>query len=317
MLISRLLRSTLLVNISRTLFLIVLLAASGAGIACQTATLDQYYQCMLNGGSVAPQLRSARTTSVGTQQLKAYLVVDDIYAVLDRKLVDTMIMSTNVRLNLAAKNPLIQQNLKHHVDREMITAIETAFSARIAATKKESPTTRFFLPVATEGLLVDSGARELRPTRVCFIATDAAEGRTGDDEKWQVFLHRENIAKGILDCLEKSVNAGARRIAIPLVGAAQPIDCATGTNCWRELKIRRMQRSLLGIADAFSRLAEKQQKANASLDLQLLAVVYDRDVTGFMLLGKRCNEDQQREFSCSQLSKELTGAFEGRLQGWQ
>lgn len=167
-------------------------------------------------------------TQAANFPMHVYLSAGDLERALDTAdfRPDAVVVPTNTDLQIAAAAPATQQVLIERI-RKQPAALQD-LESQIAKRHQQAPAANASEP----GLLrigIDTFATQLAkgsdtadkqgglPGAVCFVATDFAKG--GAVDRRELFA-QDRVRQGIAACLEALDAAGARSLALPLMGAA-------------------------------------------------------------------------------------------------
>lgn len=210
-------------------------------------------------------------------KIEEFIKLDSQYGV-----VDGLIASTNITLNLDECCPLVQKTVIANMDTDTVNKLRRSFKEEQARrlvsysqAQLEKGGIQVYLTAANDYFYTE--IQESKPTHYCFIATDAEKGGTATDPQFVNFNNPERVAKQVTACVLK-MSGKAKSVVIPLIGAA-----SNGLRSESE-RICRMRHAFIGVVSGIqdfsvnSALGKNDPNPSASPTIEIGIVVYDNDL---------------------------------------
>src|SRR5262245_51569621 len=215
------------IGVSAFIVGISLAAIAGVTFAQQGSIAAMYNDDQQRAPSLAPSFATADMPATSTNvPLRVYLSAGDLERALDRAEFrpDATIIPTNTDLQMTASDPATQRVLIARVQKQ--PDVMRDLESQAVTRRKQSSTSTDGQP----GILrigIDTFVARLAPgdapspgafpKNACFVATDFPKG--GAIDQRALFL-QDRMRQGIAACLDALDAAGARSVALPLLGAA-------------------------------------------------------------------------------------------------
>jgi len=299
---------------------ILLTALAAATLAQQGSVAAMYNNEQQRDPSLAPSFTTTElpATNANSAPLRVYLSAGDLERAFDRSEFrpDATIIPTNTDLQMTASDPATQRVLIARVQKQ--PDVMRSLESQVATRRKQSSTSTDVQP----GLLrigIDTFVARLAPgdapspgafpKSACFVATDFPKG--GAIDRRALFL-QDRMRQGIAACLDALDAAGARSVALPLLGAASS---TTQTNDvmlegQRILKECRLLNSTAGIALGIHDFAARRHNLR-----EIGIVQWDKEIIGMFRVDKGSRLEKSAQTAYGAYAKQVKDVFQKALSG--
>jgi hypothetical protein len=234
------------------------LLASIAGVAATTwqvtaqtlPPVENYYRA-----KASATMRESVSMPFGEDHVRIFLFVGDISTFIKQPpyVVNAIVASTNVQLDLAGKFPLVQaamySALPNSAQKDLLSRFQVEREHRIEVRRTDPRDANSrLIEVATEPFAPK--AIPGSPSQFCFLATDDVHGGTATKRDWVTFNKPERVYEGVTRCLS-SLTGGAVSVVMPLIGAA------TAGQLSQSQRVCRMRNALVGVLGGVVAFSER------------------------------------------------------------
>ena len=299
---------------------IFLAALAAATVAQQGSVAAMYNNEQQRDSTLAPSFTTTElpATNATSIPLRVYLSAGDLERAFDRSEFrpDATISPTNPDLQMTASDPATQRVLIARVQKQ--PDVMRDLESQAATRRKQSSTSTdgepgilrigidTFVARLAAGDAPSSGAF---PKNACFVATDFPKG--GAIDQRALFL-QDRMRQGIAACLGALDAAGARSVALPLLGAASS---TTQTNDvmlegQRILKECRLLNSTAGIALGIHDFAARRHNLR-----EIGIVQWDKEIRGMFKVDAGSRLERSAQTAYRAYAKQVKDVFQKALSG--
>jgi len=231
---------------------------------------------------------------------------------------DAVVVPTNTDLQIAAAAPATQQVLIERIRKQ--PAVLRDLESQIGKRQQQAPAANagepgvlrigidtFVAQLAKGGDTADK--QGALPGAVCLIATDFAKG--GAVDRRELFA-QDRVRQGVAACLEALDAAGARSLALPLMGAASSTLQRNDAQFegQRALRECRLINSTAGIALGIHDFAARRRTLR-----EIGVIQWDRELTGMFGVDPGSRQAQMAQRAYRTYADQVSEAFRKGLAG--
>jgi hypothetical protein len=259
-------------------------------------------------------------TQAANFPLRVYLSAGDLERALDTAdfRPDAVVVPTNTDLQIAAPAPATQQVLITRIRKQpaVLSDLESQIAKRQQQTSAANPGEPGVLRIGIDSFVArlanSAGTADKEgalPNAACLIATDFAKG--GAVDRRELFA-QDRVRRGVAACLEALDAAGARSLALPLMGAAssnvQRNDAQfEGQRALREC---RLINSTAGIALGIHDFAARRRTLR-----EIGVIQWDREITGMFDVDPASRQARLAQAAYRTYADQVKEAFRRGLAG--